>query len=153
MTNWKPKKREALNIIKLKAGKNWDWLINFGQNPVQGATRPGKNGEIKKTSKNCTVQYIWQRWDYSCQQYNIAFACKLKKRDSIHREGIRIYTCLFRTSPVEALHVEENDPHLEPRRNDLGLKCLYKLKSNSSYIEILNTLDDRDDQNYEGNEK
>ena len=30
---------------------------------------------------------------------------------------------------------------------------MYKLKSNISYIETLNTLDDREDQNYEENER
>ena len=55
--------------------------------------------------------------DYDCQLYNIASAGRLKKLDSIHREGIRIYTGAFRTSPVEALRVEANDPSLELRRN------------------------------------
>ena len=49
--------------------------------------------------------------------YNTASAGRIKKLDSIHREGIRIYTGAFRTSPVEALHVEANDPSLELRRN------------------------------------
>ena len=44
--------------------------------------------------------------DYGCQQYNIASAGRLNKLDSIHREGITIYTGAFRTSLVEALHVE-----------------------------------------------
>ena len=65
------------------------------------------------------------------------------KLDSIHSEGIRIYTGAFRTSPVEVLHVEANDSFLELRRNELGLRFLYKLKSNTSYIETLNTVDDR----------
>ena len=59
----------------------------------------------------------------------------------------------FRTSPVEALHVNANDPLLELRRNELGLKFLYKLKSNTSYIETLNTLNDREDKNYKENER
>ena len=59
----------------------------------------------------------------------------------------------FSTSPVESLHVEANAPPLELRRNKLGLRFLYKLKSNSSYIETLNTLDDNEDQNYKENER
>ena len=55
----------------------------------------------------------------------------------------------FRTSPVEALYVEANDPPLQERRNELGLRFRSKLKNNTSYIETLNTLDDREDQNYE----
>ena len=76
-----------------------------------------------------------------------------KKLDSIHREGIIIYTDVFKTSPVKALHVEANDPLLELKRNKLGLRFLNKLKSNTSYIEKVNTLDNREDQNYEENER
>ena len=39
------------------------------------------------------------------------------------------------------------------RRNKLVLRFLYKLKSNTLYIETLNTLDDREDQNYKDNER
>ena len=58
--------------------------------------------------------------DYGCQLYNTASTGRTKKLDSIHREGIRIYTGAFRTSPAEALHVEANDQSLELRRNKLG---------------------------------
>ena len=91
--------------------------------------------------------------DYGCQLYNPAFAGRLKKLDSIHREDIRIYTGPFRTLPVEALHVEANDSPLELRRNELRLRFLYKLKGNTSCIEMLKTLDDREDQKYEENER
>ena len=67
--------------------------------------------------------------------------------------GRGIYTGAFRTSPVELLHVEANDPPLELGRNELGLGFLYKLKINCSYIETLNTLDNNKDQNYEVKKK
>ena len=51
------------------------------------------------------------------------------------------------------MHVEANYPPQEIRKNKLGLRLLYKIKSNTSYIETLNTLDDREDQNYEENER
>ena len=41
---------------------------------------------------------------YDCQIYNTASTRRSKKLDSIHREGIRIYT-----SPVKSIHVEAND--------------------------------------------
>ena len=91
--------------------------------------------------------------DYGCQLYNTASAGRLKKLDSIHRDGIRIYTKAFRTSPVKTLHLEANNPPLELRRNELGLSFLYKLKSKTSYIQPLNTLHDKEDQNYEENER
>ena len=92
--------------------------------------------------------------DYDCQLYiyNTASVGKLKKLNSIHRDGIKIYTGAFRTSLVEALHVEANDLPLELRRNELGLRLMHKLKSNASYVETLNTLDNGYDQNYKENE-
>ena len=57
--------------------------------------------------------------DYGCHLYYIASPGRLKKLYNIHREGIRIYTGAFRTSPVEA--------------NELGLIFLNKLKSSTSY--------------------
>ena len=71
---------------------------------------------------------------------------------SIYREGIRIYTEAFRTSPVETLHEEANDPLRELRRNELGLRTLHKLKNYTSYIETLKTLDVTENQKYEENE-
>ena len=50
--------------------------------------------------------------DYDSQLYDTASVERLKKLDGIHREGIRIYTEAFRTSPVETLHVEANNPPL-----------------------------------------
>ena len=72
----------------------------------------------------------------------------LKKLDSILREDIRIYTGDFRMSLVEALHIEVYDPSLELRRNELGVRFLYKLRSNTPFTE---SLDDREDQNYKEN--
>ena len=54
---------------------------------------------------------------------------------------------------MEAPNVDANDPSLELRRNELGLRYLYKLKSNPSYIHTLNTLDDSEDQKYEESER
>ena len=54
------------------------------------------------------MQYVEQKIDYGCQLHNTASAGRLKKLDGIHREGIRIFTRAFRTSPVKALHVEAN---------------------------------------------
>ena len=49
--------------------------------------------------------------------------------------------------------IEANDSPMELRRNELGLRFVYKLKNNTSYIHTLNTLDDSEDQNYKENEK
>ena len=67
--------------------------------------------------------------DYGCQLYNIASPWRLKKLDSIHWENLRIYTGAFRTSRLEVLYVEANDPSLELKKDKLGLRHLYKLKN------------------------
>ena len=49
--------------------------------------------------------------DYNCQFYSTATPERLKKLDSIHWEGIRINLRNFKTSPIEAVHIEANDHH------------------------------------------
>ena len=51
----------------------------------------------------------------------------------------------------ESLHVVAYDSLLELGRNELGLRFLYKLRSNTIYTKSLKTLNDRDNQNYEEN--
>ena len=69
-----------------------------------------KLGGDRKTLKKFYSAIYKTKMDYGCQLYNTASARRLKKLDSINREGIRIYTGAFRTSPVEVLYVESNDP-------------------------------------------
>ena len=103
-------------------------------------------GGDRKTLKKLYSAVCRTKIDYGCQLYNTVSAGKTKKLDSTHREGIRIYTDVFRTSPIEALHEETNYLPLE-------LRFLCKLNSNTSYIERLKTLDDGEDQNYKENER
>ena len=67
--------------------------------------------------------------DYVCQLRNTASAVKLKKLDSVHGEDIRIYIGAFKISLVEILHVGANDPPLELKMNELGLRFMLKLNS------------------------
>ena len=60
--------------------------------------------------------------------------------------------CLYRIEPPHP-PVEANDPPLELRTNKMGLRFMYKLKSNTSYIETLKYTDDRENQNYQENER
>ena len=70
----------------------------------------------KKNPKKLYNAICRIKMNYGCQLYNTASPGKLKKLDSIHREGIKIYKGAFRTSPVEVLHVETNSPSLEIRK-------------------------------------
>ena len=57
----------------------------------------------------------------------------------MHRESITKHTDTFRTSSVK--HAEAYNPPQELRRNEQGLRFLYKLRSNTTYTESLNILD------------
>ena len=78
-------------------------MIKYPQSGSRQKVRGPKN---LKTIQLPTVQYSFPR--------------DTKKLVSIHREGIRIYTGAFKTSPVESFHVEAYDPLLQLRRNELG---------------------------------
>ena len=54
---------------------------------------------------------------------------------------------------MELLHIEANQPALNKRRNELGSKFLYRLRSNPTYNGTLNTLDSTEDYNCEENVK
>ena len=114
--NWE----EHINKLRAKAKKYY-----------KGSSK-NKWGGVHKTLKKLNNVISRTKIDYCCQLYNTASAVGLKKLDSIHREGLRIYTGALRTLPVEALHVEANDRPLELRSNKLRLRFLYKLKSNTS---------------------
>ena len=63
---------------------------------------------------------------------------RFKKLDSIHSEDIEVYTKAFKISPIKVLNVKAKELSLELRRNVLGLKFLYKLKSSTIYCRVLN---------------
>ena len=84
INNLKAKAKRALNTMKAIAGKKW--------------------GGDRKTLKKLYSAICRSKIDYGCQLYNTASAGRIKKLDSIHREGIKKYTGAFRTSPVKALH-------------------------------------------------
>ena len=54
----------------------------------------------------------------------------LKTLDTIHHEGLRLALGAFRTSPVESLYAESNEPSLYIRRVKLSLQYVSKLAAN-----------------------
>ena len=54
--------------------------------------------------------------DYGCKLYNTASIGRLKKFNSIHKEGIRIYTGSFKTSPEGSMHIKAYVLPLELRK-------------------------------------
>ena len=54
----------------------------------------------------------------------------MKCLDTIHHQGLRLALGAFRTSPVESLYAESNEPSLYTRREKLSLQYTTKLAAN-----------------------
>ena len=50
--------------------------------------------------------------------------------DTIHHQGLRLALGAFRTSPIESLYTESNEPSLYIRREKLSLQYITKLAAN-----------------------
>ena len=68
--------------------------------------------------------------DYGCIVYGSASNEALAKLDPVHNQGLRLSLGAFRSSPVESLYVEAQEPPLEIRREKLALQYIIKLKAN-----------------------
>ena len=87
--------------------------------------------------------HIRSKLDYGCVVYGSARKSYIKRLDSIHHQGLRLALGAFRTSPVNSLYVEANEPSLYHRRNKLSLQYALKLKSspnNPAYDTVFNPL-------------
>ena len=62
--------------------------------------------------------------------YGSARKSYLKCLDTIHHQGLRLALGAFRTSPVESLYAESNEPSLYTRREKLSLQYTTKLAAN-----------------------
>ena len=75
---------------------------------------------------------IRSKLDYACVVYGSARRSYLAMLDPVQNQALRQCLGAFRTSPVDSLHVEANEPPLGHRRNRLAIQYLTKLKSNPS---------------------
>jgi hypothetical protein len=64
----------------------------------------------------------------------------IKLLDTVHHQGFRLSLGAFRTSPVESMYVEANEPSLENRRIKLGMQYATKLKALDTNFNILRAL-------------
>ena len=62
--------------------------------------------------------------------YGSAKPSYIKRLDTVHNQGLRLCLGAFRTSPVQSLNVEANEPPLDMRRTRLSLQYDVKLMSN-----------------------
>ena len=107
----KEKCSKALDIIKVVANTKW--------------------GADKNTLLHLYRSLIRSKLDYGCIVYGAARTSYIKALDAIHHQGLRLCSGAFRTSPVDSLYVEANEPPLDLRRIKLLLQYILKLKANT----------------------
>ena len=100
---------KALNLLKVVSNMNW--------------------GADRDVLLRLYRALIRSKLDYGCIVYGSARPSYISSLDTIHNQGIRICLGAFRTSPMESLYVEANEPSLYRRREKLALQYAIKLKS------------------------
>ena len=68
---------------------------------------------------------IRSKLDYGSIVYGSARKSYLVMLDTVHHQGLRLALGAFRTSPVESLYVEANEPSLYLLREKLALQLLH----------------------------
>ena len=107
---FKAKCLKALDILKVLSNTNW------------GGDRP--------VLLNLYRSLVRSKLDYGSIVYGSARKSYLKCIDTIHHQGLRLALGAFRTSPVESLYAESNEPSLYTRREKLSLQYTTKLAAN-----------------------
>ena len=75
---------------------------------------------------------IRSKLDYGSIVYGSARKSYLMMLDTVHHQGLRLALGAFRTSPVESLYVEAEEPSLYLRREKLALQYAIRLAANPS---------------------
>ena len=74
--------------------------------------------------------FVSSRLEYDCAVFSSAHKSYLKKVEPIQNQGLKICLGAFRTSPMQSLHVEANEPPLYLRFDKLCIQYALKLRSN-----------------------
>ena len=109
----KAKCLKALDILKVLSNSDWE-------------------GE-RHVLLNLYRSLIRSKLDFGSIIYGSARKSYLKSLDTIHHRGLRLALGAFRTSPVESLYAESNEPSLYIRREKLSLQYVTKLAANPRY--------------------
>ena len=107
----KAKCLKALDVLKVLSNTNW--------------------GGDRSVLLNLYRSLVRSKLDYGSIVYGSARKSYLKCLDTIHHQGLRLALGAFRTSPVESLYAESNEPSLYTRREKLSLQYTTKLAANS----------------------
>ena len=105
----KTKCQKALNLLKVVSHMDW--------------------GADRDVLLRLYRALIRSKLDYGSIVYGSARPSYIKALDTIHNQGLRLCLGAFRTSPMESLYVEANEPSLYRRREKLSLQYTIKLKS------------------------
>lgn len=106
----KKKCSKGLNILKVLSKTKW--------------------GADMTSLMNLYRTLIRSKLDYGSIVYGSARKSYIQALDTIHHQGIRLALGAYRTSPIQSLYVEANEPSLENRRLKLALQYAIKLKTN-----------------------
>ncbi|OOZ37989.1 hypothetical protein BOW52_09705 [Solemya elarraichensis gill symbiont] len=101
--------KKSLDILKVLSSTDW--------------------GSNRDTLLMLYKAIILSKLDYGSIIYGSARPSYLRPLDSIHHEGLRICLGAYRTSPVESLYVESNEPSLSSRRTKLSLDYTTKMQA------------------------
>ena len=108
----KAKCLKALNLLKVLSHTNW--------------------GADRTVLLQLYRSLICSKLDYGSIVYGSARKSYLMMLDTVHHQGLRLALGAFRTSPVESLYVEAEEPSLYLRREKLALQYAIRLAANPS---------------------
>ena len=108
----KAKCLKALDILKVLSSSDSDW------------------GGDRTVLLNPYRSLIRSKLDYGSIVNRSARKSYLKSLDTIHHQGLGLPLGAFRTSPVESLYAESNEPSMYIRREKLSLQYVTKLAAN-----------------------
>ena len=75
---------------------------------------------------------IRSKLDYGSIVYGSSRPSYINSLDTVHHQGLRLALGAFRTSPVESLYVEAEEPSLYLRREKLALQYAIRIAANPS---------------------
>ena len=108
----KAKCLKALNLLKVLSHTNW--------------------GADRTVLLQLYRSLIRSKLDYGSIVYGSARKSYLMMLDTVHHQGLRLALGAFRTSPVESLYVEAEEPSLYLHREKLALQYAIRLAANPS---------------------
>ena len=97
---------KALDVLKVPSNTNW--------------------GGDRFVLLNLYRSLVRSKLDYGSVVYGSARKSYLKSLYTIHYPGLRLALGAFRTSPIESLYAESNEPALYVRREKISLQYTIK---------------------------